>query len=137
MDERLLSDIADQAQQKVEALGMSAIIADELNKKASRIPIGRKEVLSKAVPLGKFAGGMGLALSAVDAVDAAINADKIYGSNPTLAERYAAAAGSAANSASFGVVPADKAALGLVPRKYMTKEELEKLPLEVIPRIQK
>ena len=127
MDERLLSDITNQAQQNVEALGLSALLVKEVN----------KDPLKKAVPLGKYAGGFGLALSTADAIDVAINADKIYGSNPTLAERYAAAAGSAANSASFGVVPADKAAFGLVPRKYMTKEELEKLPLEVIPRIQK
>lgn len=127
MDDRLASDIADQAQQKVEALGISALLANEVN----------KDLLKKAVPLGKFAGGVGLALSTVEATNAAINADKIYGLHPTIQERLAAAAGSAANSASFGAVPADKAALGLVPRKYMTKEELEKLPLNYVPQIQK
>lgn len=127
MDDRLASDVTDQAQQKVEALGLSALLANELN----------KDLLKKAVPLGKFAGGAGLALSAVDATNAAINADKLYGPYPTIQERLAAAAGSAANSASFGGVPADKAALGLVPRRYMTKEEFEKLPLEYVPQIQK
>lgn len=127
MDDRLGSDVLDQAQQKVEAVGISALIANEIN----------KDLLRKAIPLGKFAGAAGLALSSVDAANAAINADSIYGPNPALAERFAAAAGSAANSASFGTIPADKSALGLVPRKYMTKEELDKLVLEYKPQIQK
>ena len=137
MDERLVSDVSDQAQQKVEALGISALIADELNKKASIVPVGRKEVLAKVVPLGKFAGTVGAVLSTIDAADAAVNADKIYGTNPGLAERLAAAAGSTANSVSFGTIPADKAALGLVPRKYMTKEEFDNLVPEHKPQIQK
>lgn len=127
MDDRLASDIVDQAEQKGEALGLSAVLANEVN----------KDLLKKAVPLGKFAGGFGLALSAVDATNAAINADKLYGLHPTTKERLAAAAGSAANSASFGVVPADKAAFGLVPRRYMTEEEFENLKLHYVPQIQK
>lgn len=128
MSERLVSDVIDQAQQKAEAFGLSALLVNEMN----------KDLLKKAIPLGKFTAGMGLALSAIEAADAAVNADKLYGTtSPTVAERLAAAAGSAANSASFGVVPADKAALGLVPRKYITKEEFDKLVPEYKPHIQK
>ena len=60
------------------------------------------------------------------AYEDAKNADNLYVYNTGLAEKAAAFTGSMANGLSFGIIPADKAALGLVSRKIMTKEERDK-----------
>ena len=113
--ERLEKDIVSQAPQEGLALALTAIGASVYNK--------NRPILAKAVPLLKYSGPVSFAVNVPSAYEDAKNADNLYGYNTGLAEKAAAFTGSMANGLSFGVIPADKAALGLVSREVMTKEE--------------
>ena len=116
--ERLEKDVMSQAPQEGLALALTAAGTSIYNK--------NRPVLAKAVPLLKYSGPVSFAVNVPGAYEDAKNADNLYGYNTGLAEKAAAFTGSMANGLSFGIIPADKAALGLVPRKIMTKEERDK-----------
>ena len=116
--ERLEKDVVSQVPQEGLALALTAAGTAIYNK--------NRPILAKAVPLLKYSGPVSFAVNVPGAYEDAKNADNLYGYNTGLAEKAAAFTGSMANGLSFGIIPADKAALGLVPRKIMTKEERDK-----------
>ena len=116
--ERLEKDVVSQVPQEGLALALTAAGTAIYNK--------NRPILAKAVPLLKYSGPVSFAVNVPGAYEDAKNADNLYGYNTGLAEKAAAFTGSMANGVSFGIIPADKAALGLVPRKIMTKEERDK-----------
>ena len=116
--ERLEKDVVSQAPQEGLALALTAAGTAMYNK--------NRPILAKAVPLLKYSGPVSFAVNVPGAYEDAKNADNLYGYNTGLAEKAAAFIGSMANGLSFGIIPADKAALGLVPREIMTKEERDK-----------
>ena len=113
--ESLEKDIVSQALQEGLALALTAAGTSAYNK--------NRPILAKAVPLLKYSGPVSFAVNVPSAYEDAKNADSLYEYNTGLAEKAAAFTGSMANGLSFGAIPAGKAALGLVPRKIMTKEE--------------
>ena len=115
--DRLERDVTQQAPQEGLAMALAATGASMYNK--------YRPVLAKTVPLLKYSGPVGFAMNAPGAYQDASTADKLYGYPTGLAEKAASFTGSMANGLSFGVIPADKAALGLVPRNILTKEERE------------